>query len=452
MRSRGRAGVGLAVLLCTGVLGACGPNLSPSRYGVNAHYEYAKTAPMMRAAGFKWVRLNAEWDWLNPNPGEVHPEFLDPIVNAWVKQGFSVLIVLTEEVPKWAYDPTETASHAGTDNCQGIEQGTRRPASPDDFQGFANVMAQHFKDRVAAWEVYNEPDWPCRWPGDAVDFKRLIFAPGFDGIRAAQPDAIVLGPGLTHASGLQSWYTYPVGTSHYLVRPVNAVAFHTYGSVTTDKSNMDTGSKFVACTTDGYCVHKYWLTEFGFDESYRTSSAPQIEAYCEGQSNCERIFYYDAIQSGGDMHSWGLLDETGQPRAKYGVLQNYLLQREPALPPFKVPACSAPANSAYMVPGECLKTGQALRSPNGQYTLVLQTDGNLVLYGPSGAMWSTVTYGLTATEVAFDGGNLVLYGPNGWLWSSNTAFAVNLVMQDDGVLAMYSTSEPVWARGTYSFG
>jgi len=50
-----------------------------------------------------------------------------------------------------------------------------------------------------------------------------------------------------------------------------------------------------------------------------------------------------------------------------------------------------PSTINQLMPGETLVPGQFIRSPNGLATLVLQADGNLVLYKPSTPYWSTAT-------------------------------------------------------------
>jgi hypothetical protein len=57
-----------------------------------------------------------------------------------------------------------------------------------------------------------------------------------------------------------------------------------------------------------------------------------------------------------------------------------------------------------------LRVSEELRSTNGQYTLVLQGDGNLVLYDSQGkGLWSSDTVGSGAIECVLQGdGNLVL--------------------------------------------
>ena len=47
-----------------------------------------------------------------------------------------------------------------------------------------------------------------------------------------------------------------------------------------------------------------------------------------------------------------------------------------------------------LTPNQVLTANQSISSPNGQYQLIMQGDGNLVEYGPGGqAIWDSVTYG-----------------------------------------------------------
>ncbi|MFB7667801.1 hypothetical protein ACFC1R_28415 [Kitasatospora sp. NPDC056138] len=56
------------------------------------------------------------------------------------------------------------------------------------------------------------------------------------------------------------------------------------------------------------------------------------------------------------------------------------------------------------------------------YELVMQNDGNLVLYSENGAVWSSGTWGHGGAYAKFqDDGNLVVYAsPNSALWNSGT--------------------------------
>ncbi len=84
--------------------------------------------------------------------------------------------------------------------------------------------------------------------------------------------------------------------------------------------------------------------------------------------------------------------------------------------------------------GYTLYSGQYLSSANGSYFLLMQTDGNLVLYistnwVPINAMWSTRS------------------------WASSYQRPYRLMMQTDGNLVMYDNiNRPVWASGTDNYG
>lgn len=102
-----------------------------------------------------------------------------------------------------------------------------------------------------------------------------------------------------------------------------------------------------------------------------------------------------------------------------------------------------------------LTIDQRLTSSNGQYFLVLQGDGNLVLRqaSTSAALWSTQTNGSGAVRFRLQSdGNLVIRNAAGSsIWSSGTQGkgGVRLVMQTDGNLVLRNASgTSVWSTGT----
>jgi hypothetical protein len=106
--------------------------------------------------------------------------------------------------------------------------------------------------------------------------------------------------------------------------------------------------------------------------------------------------------------------------------------------------------TSSLKPGEALKTGQALLSPNREYALVMQRDGNLVLSRPSGVVWRPA---MTAFAGAFAAmqtdGNFVVYNILGkpvWATMTNGKPGAGLHLQDDGNLVVYRNSAAVWWR------
>ena len=103
--------------------------------------------------------------------------------------------------------------------------------------------------------------------------------------------------------------------------------------------------------------------------------------------------------------------------------------------------------------GEQLHAGQSRTSCDGRFQLVMQGDGNLVLYQRAApAVWSTQTHGTGAAFTAMQGdGNLVAYTAGGWpVWSSGTSGhpGSSLAVQSDGNVVIYGGGTATWASGT----
>jgi surface antigen len=114
---------------------------------------------------------------------------------------------------------------------------------------------------------------------------------------------------------------------------------------------------------------------------------------------------------------------------------------------------------ARLTDGATMTAGQYLQSPNGQYTLRMQSDGNLVEYNAAGApLWDPPPpSGLLGhagdSAVLQSDGNFVVYpssgpAPGDALWASFTQGSPGdtLNLQNDGNLVIYSASgAPLWA-------
>ncbi len=122
------------------------------------------------------------------------------------------------------------------------------------------------------------------------------------------------------------------------------------------------------------------------------------------------------------------------------------------------PPAGPPAAAGCGVLGvnQALGRGQGLSSCGGSLSFVHQGDGNVVAYdaGRGGsAVWSSGTSGQATDALVMQGdGNLVLYAPGGRpIWSSGTHGQPNTVLaaQDDGNVVLYAPGgRAVWSSGT----
>jgi hypothetical protein len=107
-----------------------------------------------------------------------------------------------------------------------------------------------------------------------------------------------------------------------------------------------------------------------------------------------------------------------------------------------------------LLQGMQLHAGQQLGSCDGRFSLAMQTDGNLVLYESSTALWSSNTAGTGgALATMQDDGNFVVYtGAGVALWSSVTAGAgcgAYVAVQNDGNTVIYNSGgTALWSTGT----
>jgi hypothetical protein len=110
--------------------------------------------------------------------------------------------------------------------------------------------------------------------------------------------------------------------------------------------------------------------------------------------------------------------------------------------PVYVPIVSQSTGVTWMNPGVNFAPGMGIYSPSGQYQFVYQGDGNVVFYGPGGALWSSGTANTALGSLAMQGdGNLVLNANSGSaLWNSGTQgnSGAKLAVQDDGSLVIYA--------------
>ena len=109
-------------------------------------------------------------------------------------------------------------------------------------------------------------------------------------------------------------------------------------------------------------------------------------------------------------------------------------------------------------PDQALTADQGITSANGRTTLVMQGDGNLVLYESTRtgrvAVWASATDGHHGSRAIMQGdGNLVVYdAADAPVWDSGTSGnpGCALVLQDDGNLVIYAPDgRPLWSPNTY---
>lgn len=141
---------------------------------------------LIESLGVKNVRLLVPWIFVQPTdpmgaPVDWEADLdwakLDQIVYEADRRGMGILGVL-QWSPDWATDgPT----------------GSGHPSDVQDFADFAAAVADRYRDKITAYEVWNEPNASFFWnPIDPVEYTRLLQAT-YTSLKSVNPDITVVG-------------------------------------------------------------------------------------------------------------------------------------------------------------------------------------------------------------------------------------------------------------------
>lgn len=318
----------------------------------------------VQAAGAKMVRVDVGWSSLQQDGPEHYNEWylskIDYVVEQAAARNLELLFTFWE-TPCWA----STAPADLKQDCEGAwwERGVQRYA-PSDPALYAKALAYlvaRYRDRVAAWEIWNEPNHSdfFKTTDPAASYARLVRT-AYPAAKAAYQSSTIVAGSLADSDFEFTNALYQQGIRGYF----DAWSVHPYSE---DRSPLDSGIKGwekksfidgVPRVRDVMLAHDddkpLWLTEFGWstcdvrdDRSYRNCVDPDIQAdYL--RLAYEQMRQWDYVAVG----VWfNLADTTSDPSDRVG---NYGLRThddspKPAFAAFSEAAATlgGPQESAY---------------------------------------------------------------------------------------------------------
>lgn len=272
------------------------PNLA---YGINAHLYYQDKSQItgwVNDLGVRWVREQITWkDIEDTNSGTFVWGELDNIVNALYNQNIHIILS-----PVGA--PTAYAPNGGI------------PSDTSKFGGFMYNLAQHYKGKVDAYEIWNEENLSSE-AGKPISFGLYaqLLKNGYNSVKAGDPYAIVIMGALTptgvndpnvaidDVSYLNQLFKYNNGQVKQYYDVLGAHPGNNNNPPDTfppDKLGPGTGPSKLPCVATGDCwqndksfyfrrieqLHQVmvdngqgdkqmWLTEFGWDSTKNSGLA-----------------------------------------------------------------------------------------------------------------------------------------------------------------------------------
>jgi Phage tail lysozyme len=148
----------------------------------------------------------------------------------------------------------------------------------------------------------------------------------------------------------------------------------------------------------------------------------------------------------------GTCDQSNRIAYAKQVLSAYGSESPPPSKPTQAVA-PKPTVCGVFKGGQGLGPKETLHSCDGRFNLIMQSDGNLVLYMGNKALWATSTDGDDGYAMWMQtDGNFVLYNPYEhalWAAGTNSHGGSTLHIQDDGNLVVYnSNGKALWASHT----
>jgi hypothetical protein len=202
------------------VVGVAG-NLPPALAGREIERAHALRA--------KLVRVEVPWSSLEPNaPGKIDPHalaFLDRLVSDAAKGGIRV-IATADSTPCWA----SSAPAALLGKCVPGRLATANawpPREPSAYAAFVAYLAARYGTRLAAIEIWNEPDQANEayfaGPEKPQHYAALLRA-AYPAIKQANPNVAVLAGSLVGSNGVFLRALYAAGIKGYY----DGLAVHFY--------------------------------------------------------------------------------------------------------------------------------------------------------------------------------------------------------------------------------
>ena len=243
--------------------------------------------------GVGWVKVQVSWKLFQPFPDQYSEERLanlDRLVNLVGVNGIKVMLSVAK-APEWSRSTTELDGP---------------PQDNDRYRQFMHFLAERYKEQVAAYELWNEPNLQREWNGVLLDPAGLVslIRAGADGVREVDPAAFVISaaPAVT---GINDGLTAVDDRVYFrgmlaagVAQVVDGFGVHPYGWAnppdatfvnpdTAVPSHNDHPSFFFQDTLKDYSAlltefgitdKQLWVTEFGWGSFENFVSAPPAGA------------------------------------------------------------------------------------------------------------------------------------------------------------------------------
>jgi len=192
--------------------------------------------------GVEWILATFYWGRIEYEKGNFDFSWYDSFVDTAREKGKKVIAVLAYETP-WLFPKRKSKKYISPENM---------PL----FLNFVEKTVNHYRGRVDAWSIWNEPNFMF-WAGSNKDFFELSRLSA-ERIRQTDPAAYILGGAFWRAPKGFIKGMYKAGG----MENIDALAFHPYA--VNPAGSMKVYDNFLNVLSKINYTGPVWITEIGY--------------------------------------------------------------------------------------------------------------------------------------------------------------------------------------------
>lgn len=243
----------------------------------------------------------------------------------WVREHFYTEVFLTERPQAWyeRYDYVLREYHRQGIKVLGMlaygpEHGDFQQPNLELWENFVREIVYRYKNRVAAWEIWNEPDSPSYLTPNNPKTYGPILEVAYRTIKNIDPEALVVNGGLTWPNFYFAEQLFQNYNQYF-----DRLAVHAYYCREGNNQLLSDLNSLQAVVNKYRPGEKIWITELGcssFDESFQKSYLEETTQAVLETGFVDKIFLYNIRnRDTGDAYEdhFGLLTLDMRPRLSW---------------------------------------------------------------------------------------------------------------------------------------
>lgn len=281
----------------SGLFGLNGVGFFHYRNAPDAEQTAQKKMDFLKRTGATWDRFDFWWSEMEPVKGTWKWDKADWLIDFYARNGIQMLPILSYRAA-WMKNPPHT------------------PEDDAEFAEYVRQVVTRYKDRIHAWEVWNEPNIPTFWKPqpNAANYTAMMKA-AYVAAHEADPNCVVVGASANETDINWLRDIAKNGGMPYM----DAVSIHPY-TMADGPEQMDLARQLenvhAFLAAQGHPNLPVWITEMGWTSSLADDAANARSSRYMAQSyvlaaaaRVPHLFWFSEQDwnEGGKLQGWGLI-------------------------------------------------------------------------------------------------------------------------------------------------